>query len=74
MIVQKNYIAGTTRPNNIFAVHKCPKYSIYTKQYHGEAIKRIERYLKERKDEGLVFKPDGSNGIECYAGAYLYGS
>ena len=60
-----NYIAGTTRPDILFAVHQCEKYTIYPKQSHEEAVKIIGRYLKMTKYKGLFFTPDGSNGLEC---------
>ena len=59
VIGQMNYIYGTARPYNIFAVYQCAKYSIYAKQSHEECIKRIGRYLKKTKDKGLVFIPYG---------------
>ena len=74
VIGQMNYLALTTRPDIIFDVHQCAKYIIDTKQPYEEADKRIGRYLNKAKYKGLFFIPDGSNGIECYAGAYLYGS
>ena len=69
-----NYLSGTTKPDIIFAVHQCAKYSIDSKKFHEEAVKRIGRYLKKTKYKGLVFTPDGSNGIECYSDADLAGS
>ena len=36
VIGQMNYLAGTTRPDIIFSVHKCAKYRIYPKQSHEE--------------------------------------
>ena len=73
VIDQMNYLSGTTRPDIVFAVHQCAKYSIYPKQSHKESVKSIGRYLKKTKDKGLVFTPDGSNGLECYINAYFSG-
>ena len=50
-------------------MHQCEKYSIYPKQPHEEAVKRIGRYLNKTRDKVLVFTPNGSNGLECYADA-----
>ena len=55
-------------------MHQCAKYSIYTKQSHEEDVKRIGRYLKKTKYKGLVFTPDVSNGLECYAYADFSGA
>ena len=47
VIVQMNHLSGKTRPDILFSVHQCAKYSIYPKQSHEEAIKRIGDYLKK---------------------------
>ena len=69
-----NYFSGKTRPAILFDVHQCAKYSIYPKLSHEEAVKSIGRYLKKTKDKGLVFTPDGSNGLECYNDVDLTGA
>ena len=74
VIDQINYLAGTNIPDILFVVHQCAKYSIDTKQSHEEAVIRIGRYLNKTKDKGLIFTPDGSNGIECYADEYFTGA
>ena len=74
VIGQMNYLFGTTRPDIICAVYQCAKYSIDPKQSHEKAVKIIGRQLKKTKDKGLVFTPNGSNGLECYADAYLAGA
>ena len=56
-----NYLVVTIRPDIIFAVHQCAKYSIDPKQSYEESAKIIGRYLKKTKDKGLFFKSDGSN-------------
>ena len=74
LICQMSYLAGTSRPDIPFSVHKCEKYSIDPKQSHEESVKRIRPYLNKTKDKCLVFTPDGKNGIECYVNADFYGS
>ena len=69
MIGKINYHAGTTRPDILFAVYQCANYSMGPKESHEEAVKRIGRYLKKTKYKGLVFTPNVSNGIACYADA-----
>ena len=71
VIVQMNYLAETTRPDIISAVHQWSKYSINPKQPHEESVKSIGRYLKKTKYKGLVFALYGSNGLEYYANAYF---
>ena len=67
-----NYLAGPTRPDILFAVSQCEKYSIDPKQSHAEAVKSIGLYLHKTKDKGLFFTCYGSNGIECYADADFF--
>ena len=62
MIGKVNYLSGTTRPDIIFAVHKCAKYIIDPKKCHEGYVKSIGQYLKKTKDKGLDFTPDGSMG------------
>ena len=59
MIGKINYLDVTTRPDILFAVHKCANYSIDTKQSHEEAVKINGRYLKKTKDKVLVFILNG---------------
>ena len=74
VVGQMNYLAGTTRPDIIFDVYQCVKYSIYPKQYHKEAVKSIGRYLKKTIYKVLVSTSGQSNGLECYADEDFYGS
>ena len=73
VIVQMNYLSGTTRPDILFSMHQCAKYSIYPKQSHEEYVKTIGRYLKKTKYKGIVLTPYGSNGLEFYASADFAG-
>ena len=41
LIGQMNYLSGTTRPDIIFAVHQCEKYSTDTKKTHKESVKKL---------------------------------
>jgi hypothetical protein len=44
------------------------------KKSHGEAVKRIGRYLLETRDKGLIIKPDHEKGLECYVDADFAGN
>ena len=44
-----------------------------SKQSNEEDIKSIGRYLNRTKYKGVVFTPDGSNGIKYYASADFFG-
>jgi hypothetical protein len=61
-----NYLAQTTRPDIIYAMHQIAKYLSDPRQSHGEAIRYLVRYLKKTRDIGLKFKPDPKKGFKGY--------
>ena len=69
-----NYLAQTTRPDILFAVHQIAKFSSDPRKEHGEAIIYLVRYLKKTRDLGLRFKPDLKSGFECYCDADFSGN
>jgi hypothetical protein len=69
-----NYLAQTTRPNIMYAMHQIAKYSTDPRQSHGEAILYLVRYLKKTRDLGLKFKPDPKKGFKCYCDADFSGN
>ena len=64
-----NYLAASTRPDCLFAVHQCARFSANPKLSHERAVKRIVRYLKGTRDEGLIIKPDATAGVQCFVDA-----
>jgi hypothetical protein len=66
-----NYLAQTTRPDIMYAMHQIAKYLSDPRQSHGEAILYLVRYLKKMQDLRLKFKPDPKKGFECYCDADL---
>jgi hypothetical protein len=68
-----NYLAASTRPDCLFAVHQCARFSSNPKLSHERAIKRIIRYLKGTKDKGIILRPDKDKGIQCYVDADFAG-
>ena len=67
------YLASSTQPDILFAVHQCAKYSSNPKLSHDEGVKRIGRYLKKIRLMGMIYKPDGSNQLDCYVDADFAG-
>ena len=55
------YLASNSRPDIAFAVHQCARFTHSPKASHGEAIKRICRYLKGTLDKGLILRPARDN-------------
>jgi len=74
LVGQLNYLAATTRPDIQFSVHQCARFCEKPMMSHEKAIKRIVRYLKRTKDQGLVMHVDQSKGIECFVDADFAGS
>lgn len=48
-----NYLAASTRPDILYAVHSAARFSANPKLSHEQAVKRICRYLKEPVIKGL---------------------
>ena len=74
LIGQLNYLAATTRPDIQFAVHQCARFCENPKMSHEKAVKRIVRYLRRTKDQGLIMHIDKTKGIECFVDADFAGS
>ena len=68
-----NYLAASTRPDILYAVHQCARFSTNLKLSHERALKRIVRYLKGTKDKGIILSPDPAKGICCYVDADFAG-
>ena len=53
------YLSGHSRPESAYAVNCCARYMFCPKKSHEDALKRIGRYLKATRDQGLVLNPTG---------------
>ena len=67
------YLSSNTRPDLQFAVHQAARFTHNPKHSHAQAVKRIVRYLVETRERGTVFKPDMSEGLNCYVDADFAG-
>ena len=67
------YLAFNTRPDIQFAIHRCARFTHNPKESHGEAIKRICRYLAGTKDKGTTFSPTKTLSLDCYVDADFAG-
>jgi hypothetical protein len=63
------YLAGNSRCDISFAVHQCARFSHAPRLSHEKAIKRICRYLKGARTEGLIYRPQNDRGLECFPDA-----
>lgn len=63
------YIAGNTRPDIAYAVHQAARFTHGARRSHAAGVKRILRYLKKTKTEGLILKPGSEQRVDCYVDA-----
>jgi hypothetical protein len=63
------YLSSNSPPDIQFAIHQWhnPKAS------HGEAVKRICRYLQGTRERGLIFRPTKEMTLDCYSNADFAG-
>ena len=64
----------STRPDIGYVVHQCARFSQDPKRSHGEAVKRIVRYLKGTADKGIILDPQSELSFDCYADADFCGN
>jgi hypothetical protein len=67
------YISSNTRPDIQFAVHQVARFSHCPKHSHGQALKRIVRYLAGTRDKGIRFTPNLQEGLNCFVDANFAG-
>ena len=67
------YLQGHTRPELSFAVSQCERFTFSPRKSHEQALKRIGRYLKGTRTEGLILKPKSNYNIYCYVDADFSG-
>jgi hypothetical protein len=73
IIGKLNFLEKSTQPDIAYAVHQCARFSSNPRYEHGNAVKRIGRYLMGTKDKGIECRPT-YEGIECYADADFSGN
>lgn len=67
------YLSSNTRPEIQFAVHQAARFSHAPKKSHGQAVKRIVRYLLNTADRGIEIEIDPSKGLDCHVDADFCG-
>jgi hypothetical protein len=55
------------------AVHQCACFSTNPLQLHEQAVIWIGQYLLSSKDNGMIYSPDSSKGIEVFVDADFAG-
>jgi hypothetical protein len=69
LIRKLNFLEKSTRPDIAYAA----RFMSDPKKSHGEAVKRIGRYLLGTRSKGIQLKPDKAKGFECYVDANFCG-
>ena len=67
------FLACNSRPDIAYAVNQCARFTHCPRQSHAIAVKRILRYLKGTKDEGMVLHPKNNMKVDCYVDADFAG-
>jgi hypothetical protein len=67
------YLTGSVCPDIAMVVHQCACFSINTIHSHEQAVMRIGRSLLLTKEQGMIYRPDPSKGIEVYVDASFAG-
>ena len=67
------YLASNSRPDIAFAVNQCARFTHCANNQHEIALKRIGRYLKATRENGLIMKPKDELQLELYADADFAG-
>lgn len=60
------YLANNTRPDIAYAVHQAARFTHHPRHSHAAGIKRIIRYLKKTKTQGLILCPQANHRVDCY--------
>jgi hypothetical protein len=73
IIGKLNFLEKSTRPDLAYAVHQCARFTADPRASHGEAVKRIVRYLIGTADKGFLLAPN-KHSFECWADADYAGN
>ena len=74
MIGMMNCLASTSRPCFLFSVHQVESFFSDPKRSHGEAVKRIPRFLKRTIDKRITHQLDVNKPIEVRVDADFTGT
>jgi Reverse transcriptase (RNA-dependent DNA polymerase) len=74
VIGKLNFLEKSTRADLAYSVHQCARFMAEPRKIHGEAVKRIGRYLLSSRDKGVILRPDLSKSFECWVDADYCGN
>ena len=67
------YLQRTTHLDISMAVYQCARFLLDLKLIYKRVITRLDRYLIETKDYGLIYKMNKEKCLECYVDADFAG-
>ena len=74
MIDKINYLDQCTRPDIVYAVHQCARFSSNPCREHTYKVEYMGCYLKGTSELGISFNLDISKSFECFADANYCGN
>ena len=74
VIGKLNFLEKSTRGDLAYSVHQCARFMASPMKSHGEAVKRIGRYLLGTRGKGFIMRPDPSKSFECWVDADYRGN
>ena len=74
LVGKLNFLEKSTRGDLGYAVHQCARFVSCPTRQHGEAIKRIGRYLLSTRDKGYILKPTKELSFDCFVDADYCGN
>ena len=67
------FLSTNSRPDIAYAVNQCARFTHCPRASHAVAIKRIIRYLKGTRDQGMILSPSSTLNVDCYVDADFAG-
>jgi hypothetical protein len=67
------YLSSNSRPDIAFAVNQCARYSADPTLRHEIAVKRIARYLKHTRTQGMIISPKTDLRLDLWVDADFAG-
>jgi hypothetical protein len=74
VIGKLNFLEKSTRLDISYATHMCARFVSAPMRSHGEAVKRIGRFLLGTRDQGIIIRPQKEKSFECYVDADYLGN
>ena len=68
-----NYISDSSKPDIAYATYSAAIFSANPKALHDKGVKRIIKYLKGTKENGLILYPRNDKGLKCFVDADFAG-